>query len=377
MLKLGIKDGKNVTLAQAFWAVFGEIRGLFTSSPPDEHPRRAGDILAAEEYYAIHGMEVPGYAKGFSLAPFQPFLNMGKDLVDTFKPYKGFYQSTSDFLQPAKGLKNIVGGLMGLAFCFALMIPLILIAELFFVLLTFVTVLFTGGTSRHQRDMLFLTLASLGISASWIAESAITILRGVTQIAAAPLTWFIKMPLRGIITLFTGVPDVEDSKVINRLARKGQNCLDTDPEAREMAGVINAVHAKFICAVNKGQGTKLDVEREKATYNQFISSLERVEDIDAVIYRGRPTNKNKTLARQYLNQFFPVATSRNFLMFAYKHTKDEGAEIPALIPDVVGVIGGFFYQATDSDAKKHADGLQKLNERSGAVQGEMENVPSL
>jgi hypothetical protein len=88
----------------------------------------------------------------------QPLAYMGKDYIDTLKRYKSPYYIKRDLFQPFYGAVNVLNGFKNIGYG---------IAHL------------SGG------------LVGVGVT---------EIFRGLTRIAATPLTWFIRMPLRGLIT---------------------------------------------------------------------------------------------------------------------------------------------------------------------------------
>jgi hypothetical protein len=309
------------------------------------NPGGVRNFLTPDEYYAIHGMKAPGLQKIYVFASFQPFLNMGKDVVDTFKPYKGFYQSTRDFLQPLDGVWNILRGavlvVLSLGGMMSALYPFLLALIISPLILCFMP-------SRYVGDALGFYLSMAGIYFSSMNEGTAAFLRGLGQVATTPLTWFIKMPLRGLITLFKGVPKAEESETIVRLAKAGHDMLDVDANpllGMRTARIINSIHAKFECAVKKGQGTGI-FERENEKLNNFLNADTPAE--------------GRFAAREYLNQFALTTESRNFMMFADKqkselYKKQNGhPDVVALNSDVVGLIGGFFNQATKADAMEYA-----------------------
>lgn len=107
----------------------------------------------------------------------QPLVYMGKDYNDTFKPFKSSFYIKRDLLQPIHGAINIYNGIVDLK-----------------------------GSS-----------IALGIT---------EIFRGLTQIATTPLTWFLRLPFRGIITLFTGFQKAENGAGIQIEVSKGKRILD-------------------------------------------------------------------------------------------------------------------------------------------------------
>jgi hypothetical protein len=103
------------------------------------------------------------------------FLNMLKDAVDTFKPYKSKWHLWRDLQQPLNGLKNILFSL-GLA-AFALVLIVMAFIAVPFVLL-----------SRGWKASLNTVYLATNKIAALIAHSLAKAIRGLTQLAATPLT---------------------------------------------------------------------------------------------------------------------------------------------------------------------------------------------
>jgi hypothetical protein len=273
-------------------------------------------FLTPEEYYQLHGWNAPSYPMVMLLSPFQPFLAMSKDMIDTFKPYKGYYQSNRDFLLPVRGLANIVGSILVLA---------IMLVTFAGTLLAFmVKACFLNIDTNH--------LKYLGIVTGATAETISRILKGITQVAFTPLCWFIKMPLRGLITAITGVPKIEENSQLINWAKEGHRFLD----AGDIDGtrrIIKMLNARFSSAIEKGQSTTLEAQHRdfRMNINAFVE--------------GRNVEANQL--SNYLELFAPRQNMQKFCIFAYgqktnyAREQDKVLEAEALPDDVLAHIGGF------------------------------------
>lgn len=130
----------------------------------------------------------------YFLGGFNPLLGMAKDFIDTFKPYKSGFYVQRDFIQPLRGLGNIVSGLFHV-----IVSPLLFLTN---------TALFACRAILHLSFTFFLNHMKTNIiqNAGGFIDGVCNSIRGATQIAFTPLTWAIRMPLRGIITAITGMP---------------------------------------------------------------------------------------------------------------------------------------------------------------------------
>ncbi len=117
---------------------------------------------------------------------FQPLRDMLKDVVDTFKPYRSVWFVKRDARQPIDGLENILKGIFEL-----------IVSPLLFLLCPIYYAFRAESLKDYGAKVGTLWLQSL----SWFIHGVLSVLRGATQIAATPLTWLIKIPLRGLNTL--------------------------------------------------------------------------------------------------------------------------------------------------------------------------------
>lgn len=130
----------------------------------------------------------------------QPLAKIAEDAVMSFQPYRtGFdfragQNFDSDVRQPLRGLFNILGGIW---FIFS--------ALGFFVLKM-------GYWAFSNRETSFKAVTK--VACSWFLEGLCTIIRGATQIAATPLTYAIRIPLRLLLTEIKGKLHLEDDMEI-------------------------------------------------------------------------------------------------------------------------------------------------------------------
>ena len=184
----------------------------------------------------------------------QAFLDMAKDTVDTFKPYKTNYQVKRDLSQPVRGLLNI-----GRA------------AATFVLALGFLVYRTGNGLFKKNHSYSYIKVKAR-YAFSWMAESMALALRGATQIATTPLTWLLKIPLRGILTYSVGAPLIEDSKSIQNLVElsKGQlqKTATVDSNSINTNAIRFELHRKYLKAFRRGQQTYIGhAEENKAFRN--------------------------------------------------------------------------------------------------------------
>lgn len=150
---------------------------------------RTDNFLNSENYKYLGGL--------------QPIFDIGEDFLDTFKRYSSHdadwraletkWQVLRELFQPIHGILNIAKGIAHL-----------IIVPILFIYNTYRYADMARGDEyspfcwRSFNENMFLNLKRSG---SWILDGISSLIRGVSQIIATPLTWFVKIPLRGILTL--------------------------------------------------------------------------------------------------------------------------------------------------------------------------------
>ena len=140
---------------------------------------------------------------------FQPIASMVTDFQDTFRPYQTKKDIVMDLIQPVCGVGNILKGITSI-----ILIPFLFIGN------TIRYAFISKSLSEFGKFMLI----NLTRSTSWVIDGLLSILRGALQIASSPLTWLIRMPLRGIITATNGWMDLSETEVVDRLVNQ---CIRT------------------------------------------------------------------------------------------------------------------------------------------------------
>jgi hypothetical protein len=290
---------------------------------------------------------------------------MGKEVVDTFKPYKGFYQSNRDFLLPLRGIKNIIQGLANILFIpvhLALVVPVILVGALIGLIALFCKKYRAaewGGTAA------LIALGSPIYIASYGVDGLAHLFKGITQVAATPLTWLIKMPLRGLITACTGVPAIEAAGGrVNRLAKKGSSSLEIDMHGvgkMSMRDIIKAIHCKFLVSSQKGQHSWINPELEQQKAVDALQSLKVYEALPrggclyyADAERDKIAAEVKAKTKNYLELFISSPEKdkqKKFLLFFSKahgdykkHPEHQLHTSGVLPPDITRKIAELYFR---------------------------------
>lgn len=202
---------------------------------------------------------------GWFTGAFQPLADMVKDFSDTFKPYKAKrYYIKRELLQPLRGLGNIARGVG------------IIVAVPFIFAFSFFKSLYCAATweSFKQQENFkglnvssrtgFVTnflLVSLMRTVIWSIDSLCSLIRGATQIATAPLTWAVKIPVRLTLTAAKPIVMLEDNSGMERLLELEKSYISGDRENKKDDNVYKLIPYEFtrkaLKAQRRGQQTLL------------------------------------------------------------------------------------------------------------------------
>lgn len=187
-----------------------------------------------------------------------PLLGMKKDLIDTLKPYKSNFYVFKDLLQLVSGIGNTIKGVFNCVFS-----PLIFLVNIF---------RYAYIAIREKSFRLFtynLALSSIKLGGG-LLDGLSSLIRGASQIVTTPLTWLIKMPLRGLITVINGKLTLSknvENKVtdLEALVKKAEKTTD-DTLAIDCG--IQSLIAKLTKAQQRGQIVDVDVTSIESEFNQ-------------------------------------------------------------------------------------------------------------
>lgn len=181
----------------------------------------------------------------------QPIVDMRKDLVDTFKPYKIKSHIGRDFMQPVRGLGNIAKGV-------AILPTAVVVFVANIVRYAFISA--DMKTFKHNMVVLFRR------TFAWSLDSISNVVRGVTQVLTTPLTWCIKMPLRCILTAVKGFSKIEQNRNMQRIAAEGKKAVE-DESFEGLDAARHTLSRKFHKAIERGQKSDISLKDEKEYYD--------------------------------------------------------------------------------------------------------------
>lgn len=148
----------------------------------------------------------------------QHLVSIVNDLEHTVKPFNDKNDLLKEILQPYRGIKNILRGITNLVLA-----PLLFLFDF----IAYPTrSLFTWSFEGLGRNLNH----SLMCLVTWSADGLLSLARGVVQLATTPLNWFLRLPLRGILTGIQGAPDIIENDQVGPLIHEVEELLHEDCE---------------------------------------------------------------------------------------------------------------------------------------------------
>ena len=213
------------------------------------------------------------------LGSLQPFVDMAKDAIDTFKPYKTNFHFKRDLLQVVWGVGNIFKGIFNLvcapAFFFIRAVPAL--------------------SPSYEGSQLGAFSFYSKVALSWFIEGFALIARGATQVATAPLTLTLRLITRAIITKVKDRPLIEESDSIQSLRAIGETTLASGSFAT-VDRIRWELHRKFLKAKRRGQ-------------KSFLADVGEQQVFDSICFKTHgnydwtPRPDRKAAALQYFGLF--------------------------------------------------------------------------
>ena len=199
-----------------------------------------------EQIKAVYGKEIDIYDQMYGAV--QPVVDILKDMENMAKPYRSGWFIKRDAKQPIVGIKNLLQGIFEL-----------LASPLLFLFYAVYYVFQTKNLKAYNEKVSIFSIMAF----SWFIHGGLSILRGITQIATTPLTWLIKIPLRGLITLIQRLQGksfaVEDNPSIQRLVVKIDKLIKENEQPIEdgcssyknVVDLITSIHRKYTLGIMK------------------------------------------------------------------------------------------------------------------------------
>lgn len=245
----------------------------------------------------------------------QPLADMGKDYVNTIKPYKtGFkgWHFLRDCLQPLLG-----AGKVALAFLLAA-------TSILFLTGTFIKNTFTPDEFKHNMTR------NLKLSGIMMVAALTLALRGATQVLTTPLTWVLRIPLRSILTKnkHGKLEKLEETKGFKRdLAALDQAIKDNNESDAALASI--ALSYKYQMASLKGVATGIDSDEFDKKFGALSVRGENNEPIEDIAkLEGIPT-LDQALKFQHQMQHAKIKTNKELRqLYGFFKSAVDAAEAP-------------------------------------------------
>lgn len=252
------------------------------------------------------------YHSGAKMAgAFQPLADMYKDFRDAFTAYKAPYQKRNNLMQPLRGLGNIFKSL-----------GILLGAPLFFLINT--VRLIGRGHPVTMRQNLYQT-------GTWLIEGMATMLRGLTQVCATPMVYFLETPMRMFITKMNGERKIESNRGIHRKVNEGLNIIIAKnnssskfwhSESQDLSSILLDIHHhKFdVYRKQKHQKTGIDAELESKLFSEaYYAGNENTENG----YREKIEH-----SLRYFSLFKPITLSEDEIKTIRDRIRDPDSSHP-------------------------------------------------
>jgi len=237
----------------------------------------------ARDWFDINVHKSPNFGLGHSgvseqrensklniiLSGLNPLVGMGKDAVDTFKPYASPYYLYRDLMQPLRGLGNLFVGTFNII-ATPFLLPIYIIKTSF------------GkdqlGIRNNFSDIIGNSVFLSAVAVSGIVNGISNIFRGVTQLIATPLTYFVKIPARTLFTSVKGAPSLEKKlalqiNTLDRVESKKSTKNGLDCSLLKME-----VHRRVVKGILRGERT--DVNYPSLVENQSITHFSKQQHLD-------------------------------------------------------------------------------------------------
>lgn len=197
----------------------------------------------------------PHRRKGFKTVltslgnPIDTLKKIPKYFGDYTKPYKSHWHALRDAMQISLGLAQFTRGVLKIA----LAIPMLLVS--------IIKDLATAHGTEQRKAKVNDTFKSFGLR---IADGLARVGLGITLIMTAPLT-LIKLVTRAIVTKAKGgAPKIENNKGVQQLLNQAHKAKTQ----HEKNALRIDLHRKFEKQFERGQGTKVDVEKLESAYQE-------------------------------------------------------------------------------------------------------------
>lgn len=246
-----------------------------------------GEYLAPRKETEMHVAKQPN-AKTQFVGALQPFADMIQSGKNSFRPYKSRSNRRSDALMPVRGFINLGRGIA----------TILAATGLFF--FNFVRAFVSGSVKQSMKNNFINTGA-------WLLNGFANVVRGLTQVAASPLSYLVRMPVRSYKSR-NGFQKFEDSAEVQGLLAKAEEInkqlLDNTVVSSEATrlraslqqqrkSIVQSLHEEYTIAQQNGQKMKFRM-------------LEDATKVSAVFAAAA----NESASKEEMSDFFSIFNSK-------------------------------------------------------------------
>lgn len=175
----------------------------------------------------------------------QPLFYTIEDIKEYTRCYSGWYETRRELLQPLIGIQNICRGIAN-ALLSAYYIPVLLI----------------HAYQYSQNEPFFEKIGfTVSMTIIQLLDSASSICRGLIQIASYPITLFLKMPMRGLLTAFYGPQRAEADPELQSYIQEAKDYKEKQTNRAVLERDIDRygehIDKLYTALVDKGAATQI------------------------------------------------------------------------------------------------------------------------
>lgn len=223
------------------------------------------------------------------LSGFNPLITTVTDFFDTFTPYPNRDSFLKDLIQPLRGLGNIIRGIFNFVIS-----PVIFIINVLIDLYKFIF-------ANKSQSLVNNLRTDFALAAGGLADGFSSAIRGIVQILATPLTYFIRLPIRFIWmkiakidikgTILGRQDYVEDDTILHEAIpiRSPLAAVSSELKTKYIITQINLVSGIINLFIKNAEGKKVDkldyanllpTLKDLLASHGFTVSLQIIEDSD-------------------------------------------------------------------------------------------------
>lgn len=221
----------------------------------------------------------------------------GRYVTDSFQPWLSLHDKKKDLFSPIMGIKNIG---LALAEWAGLLLKTLMVIPY-----TVEYCFFEKRQWHEKQKSLRDCLSYVGFDYVYLTQLKEVIghtISGIILVLMAPITIFVKIPLRSLISLFKEPKKMEESEKIQRYLTESEAALTRD-DKNAVVIILKVLHHKFKKDMANSRQSDISPDMEKKMYRDV-----KKHTIAGTLHRCSTTPINeqqKLIVRNYLSLFRP------------------------------------------------------------------------